>query len=238
MQKLIRVGVFYDGGYFIHVDRYYHYHHPRKSRINFRGLHEFILGKVAEVTGSNKDVCRIIDKCFFRGRFSLNEMKNKYPKDEDLLYKLKGDRIFQDILSANDIRPYHLPFKDSYGQKREKGIDSLLALETYELCTMKHYDMVVIIAGDGDHVTLVNKLHAIGCRTMLLGWDFEYKNEQTGNKEATGTSYELYQAVMFPLKMTAIIDKLLESDEMVQGIFKDEIRAVQVSMSDYDDEEE
>ena len=239
MQKLIRVGVFYDGGYFIHVDKYYH---KRKSRINFRGLHEFILGKVSEMTGGNKEMCKIIDACFFRGRFSLQEMKKKYPNDADLLYKLRGERIFEEVLLGNDIRPYYLPIKDSHGQKREKGIDSLLALETYELCTMKHYDMVVIIAGDGDHVTLVNKLHAIGCKTMLLGWDFEYKNGLTGNMQATGTSFELYQAVMFPLKMSTVIDELLETDEMVKGIFKDETkdetRVVQVNMSDYADADE
>ncbi|MEZ4759144.1 MAG: NYN domain-containing protein [Flavobacteriales bacterium] len=38
----------------------------------------------------------------------------------------------------------------------------------------KRYDVVVLVASDSDHVPLVRKLHALGCKTMLLGWDFEF----------------------------------------------------------------
>ena len=32
------------------------------------------------------------------------------------------------------------------GRKKEKGIDVLMALETYELCMLKRYDVVALVA--------------------------------------------------------------------------------------------
>ncbi len=46
--KLIRVGVFYDGNYFLHVSNYYNYEHIRKRRLSISGLHEFIRHQVGQ----------------------------------------------------------------------------------------------------------------------------------------------------------------------------------------------
>lgn len=32
--RLIRIGIFYDGNFFSVVSNYYNYHHPRKARIS------------------------------------------------------------------------------------------------------------------------------------------------------------------------------------------------------------
>ena len=45
--KLIRIGVFYDGNYFFQVSNYYTYGHARRSRIGISGLHDFIKHQVA-----------------------------------------------------------------------------------------------------------------------------------------------------------------------------------------------
>ena len=58
---LTRIGVFYDGNYFLHVSNYYNYIHERRSRISINGLHEFIRRKVAELEGNEYRLCQIVD---------------------------------------------------------------------------------------------------------------------------------------------------------------------------------
>jgi hypothetical protein len=46
--SMTRIGVFYDGNYFLHVSNFYNYFHERKSRISISGLHHFIRNNVVE----------------------------------------------------------------------------------------------------------------------------------------------------------------------------------------------
>jgi hypothetical protein len=66
--KLIRMGVVYDGNFFLHVSNYYLYHHGRNARISLDGLHAFVRSKVAELEGTETRYCPIVDAHYFRGR--------------------------------------------------------------------------------------------------------------------------------------------------------------------------
>lgn len=209
----LKVGVFYDGSYFTHVSNYYNYVHPHRRRLHIGGVHEFIKHMVSEREGVPASLCHIIDAHFFRGRFSA---KDANEKANQLYY----DRVFDDVLMYNGVQTHYLPVKDLMGRKREKGIDVLMALETYELCMLKRYDVVALIASDGDHVPLVRKLHGLGCKTMLLGWDYEYTDESTGELQTTKTSTDLWNAVSYPLEMAELVATgLKEGDEVVEDMF-------------------
>lgn len=71
--KLIRIGVLYDGGYLQVVSDYYKYHHERKARLSIRGVHEFIESEVAREEGVDQRYCHVVDAHYFRGRFSLDD---------------------------------------------------------------------------------------------------------------------------------------------------------------------
>ena len=71
--NLTRIGVFYDGNYFLHVSNFYNYFHERKSRISISGLHHFIRNHVAQQEGTDERLCQIVDAHYFRGRLSANE---------------------------------------------------------------------------------------------------------------------------------------------------------------------
>ena len=71
--KLTRIGVFYDGGYFQAVSDYYKYHHTRRARISVKGLHEFAANRVAADENIDARYCRVIDAHYFRGRFTAHE---------------------------------------------------------------------------------------------------------------------------------------------------------------------
>ena len=64
---------------------------------------------------------------------------------------------------------------------------------------------MALIASDGDYVPLVRKLNALGTRVMVLGWDFEYVDDN-GNERYTATSGKMMNEVTYPVWMHKVID--------------------------------
>jgi cold shock CspA family protein/uncharacterized LabA/DUF88 family protein len=194
---ILRIGIFYDGYYFYKVSNYYKYEHEKKARISISGLHEFIRSEVAGLTNTDIRQCQIIDAHYFKGRSSAKELGEK----------VQSERIFEDILMRENIVSHYLPLR--YGENniaQEKGIDVWLALEAYELAIYKHFDILVLVAGDGDYVPLVRKLHTLGTQVMLICWDFSYHNEN-GDMVETKTSRQLSDEVFYPVQMYQRIEQ-------------------------------
>lgn len=204
--KLIRMGIVYDGNFFLHVSNYYLYHHGRNARISLDGLHAFVRAKVAELEGTEARYCPIVDAHYFRGR-----LPSKIVEERN---RLLSERVFEDILIRQNITTHYLPVSGS----AEKGIDVWLALETYELAVLKRFNVIVLIAGDGDFVPLVRKLNALGTRVMLLGWDFRYQDEN-GEERETKTSQALQAECTYPLMMSSIIDAAGDDDTLIDNLF-------------------
>ncbi|MBN8823548.1 MULTISPECIES: NYN domain-containing protein [unclassified Spirosoma] len=210
--RLTRIGVFYDGNYFLHVSNYYNYSHERRSRISISGLHAFIRRQVAEEEGVNERLCQIVDAHYFRGRLNAHEANQR---GNQLFY----DRLFDDILMSEGVVTHYLPVKTYQGYRQEKGIDVWLALEAFELAQYKKFDVVVLITSDGDYVPLIRKLNTLGSRIMVLSWDFEFLNEQ-GEKQVTRTSQDLLEEVSYPVAMHGIIDdRSRRNDMVIQNLF-------------------
>lgn len=210
--RLTRIGVFYDGNYFLHVSNYYNYSHERRSRISISGLHAFIRRQVAEEEGVNERLCQIVDAHYFRGRLNAHEANQR---GNQLFY----DRLFDDILMSEGVVTHYLPVKTYQGYRQEKGIDVWLALEAFELAQYKKFDVVVLITSDGDYVPLIRKLNTLGSRIMVLSWDFEFLNEQ-GEKQVTRTSQDLLEEVSYPVAMHELIDnRIRKNDTVIQNLF-------------------
>jgi cold shock CspA family protein len=206
-QKLIRIGVFYDGNYFYQVSNYYYYFHGRRARISISGLHEFARHKLAAESGVDPKYFQIVDAHYFRGRLRAQDAEER-----DVLMK---ERVFDDILMREGITTHYLPL----GPRGEKGIDVWFALEAYEMAIYKRFDVIVLITSDGDFVPLVRKLHTIGTRVMLLVWDFKY-TDQNGNDRETRTSQSLLAEATYPVQMHQAIDEGLErGDPLIDAIF-------------------
>ena len=56
------------------------------------------------------------------------------------------------MLSRMGVTTHYLPLKKRGSFEMEKGIDVWLALEALEQSYYKHYDFVVLLAGDGDYL--------------------------------------------------------------------------------------
>lgn len=211
--SLTRIGVFYDGNYFLHVSNFYNYFHERKSRISISGLHHFIRNHVAQKEGTDERLCQIVDAHYFRGRLNANEASQQ---GNSLYY----DRMFDDILSSEGVTTHYLPVKTSQsGIRHEKGIDVWLALEAFELAFYKRFNVLVLIASDGDYVPLIRKLNTLGTRVMVLSWDFEYTNDY-GKEMVTRTSQDLLEEVTYPVAMHEIIDNRVKKNEpLINNLF-------------------
>ena len=203
-QKLTRIGVFYDGNYFLHVSNYYAYHHERRSRLSIAGLHEFVRHRIAEEEKKDFHLCQIVDAHYFRGRLSAQEAS----AEGNRLYY---DRLFDDILMMEGVTTHYLPVRTVQGYRQERGIDVWMALEAFELTLHKQFDVVILIASDSDFVPLVRKLHTLGVRVMLLAWDYEFYDEE-GRRRSTVTSQYLWEEVTYPMAMQNVIDD--DNDEL------------------------
>ncbi|MDQ3072866.1 MAG: NYN domain-containing protein [Bacteroidota bacterium] len=205
--KLIKIGVFYDGGFFWHVSNYYNYVHSRGTRISITGLHEFIRHQAAQFESTDLRYCHIVDAHYFRGRYSAYEAQNRN--------KLLADRLFDDVLMKEGIITHFLPFST----RGEKGIDVWFALECYELAINKQFDVVAMVASDGDYIPLIRKLNTLGVRVMVLGWDFEF-TDQEGVRQKTATSVGLMDEATYPILMHNLIDdKTKRNDSIVNALF-------------------
>ncbi len=200
--EIIRIGIVYDGSYFARISDHYAYEHERKARIHIQGLHEFIRQEVAACEQAELNTCRITEAHYFRGRFPADEAERRD--------SLTGDRRFEDVLIRAGVTPHFLllALGEDGAPPREKGVDVWLALEAYELASVKRCNVIVLISGDGDHVQLVRKLNSLGARVMVLGWDIG----------PTRTAQALINAATYPIEMAPRIDRRTP-DPLVDGMF-------------------
>ena len=212
--RLTKIGVFYDGNYFLHVSNFYNYDHPRRARLSIAGLHRFIEAQVAADNG-DRSVAKIVDSHYFRGRLNATEAQQR----GSVLYY---DRVFDDILMSCGVTTHYNPLRHNNGKKSEKGIDVWFALEAYESAQRKELDVVVLIASDGDYVPLVRKLHGLGCRVYILAWDFEVITDN-GSTMVTRTSQDLVEEASYPVPMNLVINDPRSPQEraLVDDLFVD-----------------
>lgn len=203
MMNQIRISLFIDGGYDAKVNAYYANVHPRHSQIRFAGLKNFVRKQVASRESVAETQCVMVQGHYFRGRL-MHETANA-----------AEERSVENALIRADIATHYLPVVDG----KEKGIDSLLALEAYELVLLHKVEVIALYAGDTDHISLVRKCAAAGVKVLLLGWDFEY-TDTAGEKQTTYTSHHVREAVTYNLCMTAMINNAdHRSDPSLEGIF-------------------
>ncbi len=207
-----RIGVFYDGNFLLHASNYYNYIHAQRRRLSINGLHDFITHRVAEEEEVDSKRCRICEAHYFRGRLNAADAAQRGSQ-------LYHDRVFDDILMAEGVHTHYLPLRNIYGRKEERGTDVWLALEVLSMALQGKIDVAVLVVADTDYVPLVRKLIALGVRVMLIGWEFEYTNDE-GTRVVTKTSHELMNLAHYPVPMQEVIDCGLEqSNQLIMNLF-------------------
>lgn len=201
---MVRVAVFYDGGYLNEVSNYYKFYHPKQSRISIYGIHGFIRKQVSRLEKVEERRVQVVEAHYFRGRFSAEAA--------DQAGKLKAERMFDDVLIRAGVVQHYLPVDERSSRPQEKGIDVWLSLEAFDLAVHKKLDVVALLGCDGDYVPLVRKLNGIGTRVILLAWDFNYTMPD-GSERETRTSRALINEVTYPVLMSELIDEAPEAEK-------------------------
>lgn len=195
-----RVGIFIDGGYFDEVSKYYRYNHERSSWLSVAGMIEFIQDVIRSVEGAKEKVV-VSEAHYFRGKFSADST--------EAAGKLKDERVFEEVLVKVGVTPHYTQIDENRQVPKEKAVDVGLALEALDLAVQNKVDYVVLVAGDGDYVPLMKKLHGRGIVTMILAWNFRYtySGGYGGTVErVTATSRVLAAETMYTIKMDEVVD--------------------------------
>lgn len=220
MSNLIRIAVFYDGNYFNRVSNFYKFNHTRRKRISISGLHEFIESKASELEKTDKALCQVVEAHYFRGRFSVRDLESYEGKIKKTGYaneQLKNDRIFDEVLSLENVTTHFMRMDTNQSPPKEVGIDVWFALEAYDLAVHKRFDILALIGCDGDYVPLIRKLNSIGTRVMLLAWDFTMSDGSV-----TRVSQRIIDEASYPVMMDKIIDDRAQSSSaVVNNLFVD-----------------
>lgn len=116
-ERLIKIGVFYDGNYFLHVSNYYNYIHASQQRLSLAGFHRFICHVVAEHEGVDVKKCCITNAHYFRGRLSAQEALQRGNQ-------LYNDRVFDDVLMSLGVTSHYLRSAPAMGARRRRALMS------------------------------------------------------------------------------------------------------------------
>ena len=214
-RQLSRISIFIDGNYFYNVSNYYKFQHPRGKRLSIVGLQNFVRSEVADRMSLEQASCQIVEAHYFRGRYSA------YSADE--ASKLKDDRIFDDVLTKAGVIQHYTLLDEGGPVIQEKGIDVWLALEAYDLAVHNRYDILCLVAGDGDYVPLVRKINGLGLRVLLLAWDLLYPQgdeSSTRRQRDIRASTQLIDACSDPIMMNNLIEDRTRKDNiLINGLF-------------------
>lgn len=225
-KKINKIGVFLDGTFFLKINSYYRYHHNRKSTLNFKGLMNLIRSEVSKLEETDFIYTQISEAHWFRGRYSTNQLEKKFADNAQRFTQITNERRIDDIFMYENIQQHNYPlYIDSKtGDVEEKGVDTWLSLEAFDITLRNDFDTVVLIAGDANFVPLIKKIISRGKKVMVLAWDLSYDTPSGTSaksyKATTRTSQVLIDECTYPLMMNELIEANEENkDPIVDKIF-------------------
>lgn len=207
-----KIAIFYDGNYLLHCSNYYNYIHCQHKRISISGLHRFVCDIIARSYNDSVDPLTINSAHYFRGRLGAADALSRGNQ-------LYNDRVFDDILMAEGIETHYLPLRGVGTRREESGTTVALALKAQELALAGLMDIAVLVVADTDYVPLLRTLRTRGVQTMVVGWEFEYINDE-GVRMTTRTSAEIQNIATYALSMHEIIEQgLQDNNPLIEDLF-------------------
>lgn len=187
------VAIFYDGNYLSRVSKYYGSNNIVKYRLNLSALHQYILDEAEAISNDVLSDIYIASAHYYRNRHSATEAIHR----KNQLYR---DRITDDVLRGENIESHYAP----YSQYDESFVCSWLSLDLLDEHCSRNFDFVVLIAGDGAYIPLINKLKSKGVDTMVVGWDIVMFGENTIDIKA---DERLFAAATYTIVVNVALDQ-------------------------------
>lgn len=156
----------YDGNFFKICRRYYRYDVEPHAWLNIRALGDYLRAQLADELGpSYKGLVRIVEQHLYIGRQARENLTVTSAQD--------WAEFDADLCQAEiTIHPRRV-FVTENGDTVEKGVDVELTLGTFDRAAQGgKIDAVILVAGDGDFVPLVQTLARYRILTMIVGFEF------------------------------------------------------------------
>ena len=206
-----RIQIMYDGYGFKLVSDYYRFGHQLKRRLDFTGLEAYIKNKTAETLGVSERNCTVVGRHLYMGVLAGRDVTPE---------TAKKDSRFRELLKQHKITGHFQDLRTNYeGKKVEKGVDCELTADAVEGATRKDFDVLVLIARDGDFRSLFQKLEKLAVDSVLVWWDTpEYIMSDGRLHKQQKTSEKLINAATYNFEMSFIAEKRKLS-KLEEGIF-------------------
>ena len=160
--SICRIGVFYDGSFFAHAQRYL-YHERQLGWLSFQPLHGFFEEFISQKEQGYSSY-KVVYASWHQGLFTT-----KSTTEEQLRFERN---LYHDLMHAG-IEPKYLPVSQ---RDKEKGTDIAMAVDALQIGLDGKIDIAVLVTGDGDFIPLVRTLNKQGIR--VLAAFFEFKDSQ------------------------------------------------------------
>lgn len=153
-------------------------------------------GKVINFEGLVNSACRALESIINEKCISPANLRHYYMGTD--IEKIDAERNeYEDSLKLSRFGARGRPLQNG----REKGIDTMLYSDIKEEANSGAFDYLILLAGDLDHITLVQDLKAMGIRTVLI-----YGEIITNGVKTTGCSKELRDSCFDAVDLYDLLD--------------------------------
>lgn len=197
---ICRIGVFYDGTFFAHAQRYF-YHERKAGWLRFQPLHAFLEHFVSTKEQGFASY-KVVYAAWHQGLFTVKAATEDH---------LRSDRNHQHDLLHAGIEPRYLPMSQTQG---EKGVDVALAVDALQIGLDGKIDVAVLVTGDADFVPLVRALNKQGIRVLAAYFAF---TDNAGRK--CFVNERLLNCCNYSIDITAL-DKDREYKTFFKSLFR------------------
>lgn len=160
-------------------------------------------GKVINFEGLVSSACAALEERIKEKCISPASLRHYYMgTDTERVDPLRNE--YEDSLKLSRFGARGRPLQNG----REKGIDTMLYSDIKDEANSGSFDYLILLAGDLDHITLVQDLKSMGIKTILF-----YGEIVTNEGKTTGCSYELMNSCFDSVNLF----ELLENEEIFQS---------------------
>jgi len=164
MDRILRLGVFYDGSHFTYAQNYF-YGRDHKW-LTFQPFHKLLEDYIQKRYQGFLDY-KVVYAAWYQGLFTSVKADEK---------KLRLDRNRHHDLMHAGIETKFYPMSQSAG---EKGIDVAMAIDILQIGLDEIMDVAILITGDGDFVPLVRALMKRGMAVVVAYFEYEEKERRS-----------------------------------------------------------
>ncbi|GAA1015529.1 hypothetical protein Aple_050520 [Acrocarpospora pleiomorpha] len=179
----LRLGVFYDGGWFSHLWHFMADHSPWRAKLNFFGVHGMLRWHLHRVLGVPVEAITVEEAHYMLGR----------PGPDGMDYRGRAAAPMWDLVLRRSGVTRHDAKMTEVG---ELDADSRLNGLVSDRAREATLDVVALVSGDSCHLSLIRRLHAEGVRVIVPTIYEEYPGDY-GERERVYTAPGLGPAADF-----------------------------------------